>query len=287
MPHIPPDPGDLACRRSISPSTFSLITEHWRPKIVAELNGQVVRLVKVQGEFVWHQHAGEDELFYVMRGELRIELRDGPVTLGPGGGAGGTRRVEHRPVAEEECGMLLSSPPRCATPAMWSIHAHRAARRAGLERSAVYGTFVLGYLAVLGGGAVRRIYAVVRRIPRGRVATYGQVTIAGLSGHARQWGCPARPLGGRDGALASGGQRGRLLRSPDRARRGPGAAPPARAGGRAVRCAGRGVADPVPLAPIVTPTFPHRVLSDVALVVPNVTKDLPADPLHHALDIPP
>ena len=63
---------------------FSRITEHWRPKIVAELNGQVVRLVKVRGEFVWHRHAGEDELFYVVRGRLRIDFRDGPVTLGPG-----------------------------------------------------------------------------------------------------------------------------------------------------------------------------------------------------------
>ncbi len=89
---------------------FSRITEHWRPKIVAELNGQVVRLVKVQGEFVWHQHAGEDELFYVVRGRLRIEFRDGPVTLGPGEMLVVPRGVEHRPVAEEECEMLLFEP---------------------------------------------------------------------------------------------------------------------------------------------------------------------------------
>jgi mannose-6-phosphate isomerase-like protein (cupin superfamily) len=75
---------------------FSRITEYWRPKLVAELNGQVVRLVRVQGEFVWHQHAGEDELFYVVRGQLRIDFRDGPVTLGPG--------------ADEECEMLLFEP---------------------------------------------------------------------------------------------------------------------------------------------------------------------------------
>ena len=89
---------------------FSRITEHWRPKIVAELNGQVVRLVKVRGEFVWHRHAGEDELFYVVRGRLRIDFRDGPVTLGPGEMLVVPRGVEHRPVAEEECEMLLFEP---------------------------------------------------------------------------------------------------------------------------------------------------------------------------------
>lgn len=89
---------------------FSRISEHWRPKIVAELNGQVVRLVKVQGEFVWHRHAGEDELFYVVRGRLRIDFRDGPVTLGPGEMLVVPRGVEHRPVAEEECEMLLFEP---------------------------------------------------------------------------------------------------------------------------------------------------------------------------------
>jgi mannose-6-phosphate isomerase-like protein (cupin superfamily) len=89
---------------------FDRITEHWRPKIVAELNGQVVRLVKVQGEFVWHRHADEDELFYVVRGRLRIDFRDGPVTLDPGEMLVVPRGVEHRPVAEEECEMLLFEP---------------------------------------------------------------------------------------------------------------------------------------------------------------------------------
>ncbi|HKU62397.1 MAG TPA: cupin domain-containing protein [Gemmatimonadales bacterium] len=89
---------------------FSCITEHWRPKIVAELNGQVVRLVKVQGEFVWHRHADADELFYVVRGDLRIDLRDGPVTLRAGEMLVVPRGVEHRPVAENECEMLLFEP---------------------------------------------------------------------------------------------------------------------------------------------------------------------------------
>jgi len=89
---------------------FFRITEHWRPKIVAELNGQVVRLVKVQGEFVWHRHEREDELFYVVRGELRIDFRDGPVTLAPGEMLVVPRGVEHRPVAEAEVEMLLFEP---------------------------------------------------------------------------------------------------------------------------------------------------------------------------------
>jgi mannose-6-phosphate isomerase-like protein (cupin superfamily) len=89
---------------------FGHITEHWRPKIVAELNGQVVRLVKVQGEFVWHRHEREDELFYVVRGRLRIDFRDSPVSLGPGEMLVVPRGVEHRPVADEECEMLLFEP---------------------------------------------------------------------------------------------------------------------------------------------------------------------------------
>src|SRR5918995_3605685 len=63
---------------------FDRFTDQWSPKIVADLNDSHVKLAKVQGEFVWHQHADEDELFIVIRGELAIELRDGVVTLGPG-----------------------------------------------------------------------------------------------------------------------------------------------------------------------------------------------------------
>lgn len=89
---------------------FARVTEHWRPKIVAELNGQVVRLVKVRGEFVWHSHPAEDELFQVVRGSLRIDFRDRSVTLGPGEMLVVPRGVEHRPVAEEECEMMLFEP---------------------------------------------------------------------------------------------------------------------------------------------------------------------------------
>jgi mannose-6-phosphate isomerase-like protein (cupin superfamily) len=89
---------------------FARFTEHWRPKIVAELNGQVVRLVKVRGEFVWHSHAEEDELFYVLRGSLRMDFRDRSVTLGPGDMLVVPRGVEHRPVAAEECELVLFEP---------------------------------------------------------------------------------------------------------------------------------------------------------------------------------
>jgi mannose-6-phosphate isomerase-like protein (cupin superfamily) len=89
---------------------FDLITEHWRPKVVAELNGQEVKLVKVRGEFVWHHHDAEDELFLIVRGSLRIEFRDGVVTLGPGELLVIPRGVEHRPVAEEEVELLLFEP---------------------------------------------------------------------------------------------------------------------------------------------------------------------------------
>ena len=89
---------------------FSRITEHFRPKVVAELNGQEVKLVKVRGEFVWHHHEAEDELFLVVRGSLRIDFRDRAVSLGPGEMLVVPRGVEHRPVAEEETEILLFEP---------------------------------------------------------------------------------------------------------------------------------------------------------------------------------
>ncbi|HYE95740.1 MAG TPA: cupin domain-containing protein [Rubricoccaceae bacterium] len=89
---------------------FAQITEHWRPKVVGALNGQEVKLAKLQGEFVWHRHLEEDELFLVVRGQLRIEFRDGVVDLGPGEFVIVPRGVEHRPVAEEEVELLLFEP---------------------------------------------------------------------------------------------------------------------------------------------------------------------------------
>lgn len=89
---------------------LALVTEHWRPKVIASLNGQEVKLVRVQGEFVWHHHEDVDELFWVLKGELTIEFRDGAVTLGPGELLVVPRGVEHRPVAREEVEMMLFEP---------------------------------------------------------------------------------------------------------------------------------------------------------------------------------
>jgi len=82
----------------------------WNPRIVAELNGQHVKLVKLRGEFVWHRHEREDELFLVVRGRMRIEFRDRTVVLDEGEGLVVPRGEEHRPAADEECSVLLFEP---------------------------------------------------------------------------------------------------------------------------------------------------------------------------------
>ncbi|HLE31135.1 MAG TPA: cupin domain-containing protein [Bacteroidota bacterium] len=89
---------------------FTHITEHWRPKIVAQLNGQEVKLVKFKGEFVWHNHDDADELFLVWRGRFRIEFRDRSVQLREGEFMVIPRGVEHRPVADEEVEVMLFEP---------------------------------------------------------------------------------------------------------------------------------------------------------------------------------
>ncbi len=89
---------------------LALFHEHWSPKIVGELNGQHVKLVKFQGEFVWHSHADEDEMFFVMRGAFRMELRDRAVDLREGEFLIVPRGVEHRPVAESEVSVMLFEP---------------------------------------------------------------------------------------------------------------------------------------------------------------------------------
>lgn len=89
---------------------LSLFSTHWDPKIVAELNGQQVKLVKILGEFVWHHHEHEDELFLVLRGGFRMEYRDRTVELREGDMVVVPRGVEHRPVAEHECSILLFEP---------------------------------------------------------------------------------------------------------------------------------------------------------------------------------
>jgi mannose-6-phosphate isomerase-like protein (cupin superfamily) len=89
---------------------LSLFTEHWSPRIVGELNGQLVKLVKFQGPFVWHHHDNEDELFLVVKGRFRMELRDRNVDLEEGEFFIVPRGVEHRPVADEETHILLFEP---------------------------------------------------------------------------------------------------------------------------------------------------------------------------------
>jgi mannose-6-phosphate isomerase-like protein (cupin superfamily) len=89
---------------------FSLFSEHWQPKVVGELNGQQVKLAKLLGPFEWHHHEAEDELFLVVKGRLRMELRDRTVELEPGEFLIVPRGVEHRPVAEQEVEVLLFEP---------------------------------------------------------------------------------------------------------------------------------------------------------------------------------
>jgi mannose-6-phosphate isomerase-like protein (cupin superfamily) len=89
---------------------FSLFNDTWSPKIVGELNDSHIKLVKVKGEFVWHHHEAEDELFLVIKGRLLIKLRDRDIRLDEGEFVVIPRGVEHMPVAEEEAHLLLLEP---------------------------------------------------------------------------------------------------------------------------------------------------------------------------------
>ncbi|PPK93218.1 mannose-6-phosphate isomerase-like protein (cupin superfamily) [Kineococcus xinjiangensis] len=89
---------------------LSLFSEHWSPKVVARLNDYEIKVVKVQGEFVWHAHEETDELFLVVHGTLTIQLRDGDVVLRPGQMFVVPRGVEHCPIAEGEVHAVLIEP---------------------------------------------------------------------------------------------------------------------------------------------------------------------------------
>jgi mannose-6-phosphate isomerase-like protein (cupin superfamily) len=89
---------------------FASIPEAWKPRIAGELNGQMVKLGKFKGEFVWHHHEHEDELFLVVKGRFRMELRDRNIWLEEGEFLVVPRGVEHRPVAEQEAWVLLFEP---------------------------------------------------------------------------------------------------------------------------------------------------------------------------------
>lgn len=89
---------------------FSLFSEHWKPKVVAEMNDYQFKLAKIQGEFIWHRHPETDEVFLIIAGALRLEFRDGAVDLKPGEMFVVPKGVEHRPVAAEECQIMLIEP---------------------------------------------------------------------------------------------------------------------------------------------------------------------------------
>jgi mannose-6-phosphate isomerase-like protein (cupin superfamily) len=89
---------------------FGLFQEYWSPKIAGEINDSYVKIVKAKGEFDWHHHEGEDELFLVVKGRLLIRLRDRDISLGEGELVIIPRGVEHQPVAEEEAHILLLEP---------------------------------------------------------------------------------------------------------------------------------------------------------------------------------
>lgn len=89
---------------------MALFSDHWNPRIVGELNGQHVKLVKFQGEFVWHEHANEDEMFFVTRGQFQMEFRDRIIELSEGEFLIVPRGVQHRPVAEKEVEVMLFEP---------------------------------------------------------------------------------------------------------------------------------------------------------------------------------
>lgn len=91
-------------------AAFATFSEHWSPRVVAELNGQHVKLVKFKGEFVWHHHEHEDEMFLVHRGSFVMEFRDRRVEVGAGQFVVVPRGVEHRPVAAEEVEVILFEP---------------------------------------------------------------------------------------------------------------------------------------------------------------------------------
>lgn len=89
---------------------LNLFNDYWNPRIVAELNGQHVKLAKLRGEFPWHKHVNEDEMFLVIKGALTLELRDREIKLNEGEFIVVPRGVEHRPVAEDEVSIMLFEP---------------------------------------------------------------------------------------------------------------------------------------------------------------------------------
>lgn len=109
---------------------LDLITDYWNPRIIGELNGQHVKAVKLKGDFVWHHHEKEDELFLVTKGVLKMEFRDETIDIHEGEFLIVPRMVEHRPVAEDEVHVLLFEP--ASTVNTGNVHNERT--RTQLER---------------------------------------------------------------------------------------------------------------------------------------------------------
>ena len=105
------NPKELAMVEKVNVADkLNLFHDHWNPRIVGELNGQHVKLAKFQGEFIWHKHDEEDELFYVVKGSFVMEMRDKNVELQEGDFIIIPRGTEHRPVAKEEVHIILFEP---------------------------------------------------------------------------------------------------------------------------------------------------------------------------------
>jgi mannose-6-phosphate isomerase-like protein (cupin superfamily) len=86
---------------------FERVTDYWSPKVIGRVNDQYIKVAKLKGEFAWHAHEGEDEMFLILRGHLVIQLEEGDVHMGPGQFVVVPRTVRHRPVADEECWIVL------------------------------------------------------------------------------------------------------------------------------------------------------------------------------------
>lgn len=97
-------------RRVSAAEEFAAIDAFWSPRVVGELNGQLVKLVRLKGEFEWHRHADEDEMFWVLSGRLTIKLRDQDIEIGANEFFIIPRGVEHKPVCQDECRVMLFEP---------------------------------------------------------------------------------------------------------------------------------------------------------------------------------
>jgi len=89
---------------------LSRINDYWNPRIIGELNGQQVKVTKLKGEFVWHKHDSEDEMFFIIKGELEMQLREGSINIKPGEFIIIPKGMEHRPVARDEVHLILFEP---------------------------------------------------------------------------------------------------------------------------------------------------------------------------------